>query len=305
MGNDMVSPISAINSRAPAVQALSRVAPVTPQGNATEASAAQTGSTAAAPGPALSPGAREALAAGYRNLALPLGAADGGTELAGMSGSAGESPLAAAYGPSESALAGLPRLIGSRLPTKAVVGEAQAALRARAEAQGQTPAEFLDSAAVVPGAKLPSRNAPDAEATLRASLLARDGERETTTIDIYLTKTGSFSFEAVAYDRDFAAPAGGFPYSAPPLAFDRLVFDPTYEAIVSIASGLASTKTTVEPTERRRMALGRLLVAAVIVAATLLAVAVSLGAERPFAAAAAGGFGLCALAYALRSRLCG
>lgn len=296
MGLDMVSPVSAINSRAPAVQALARVAPIAPQAEAVEASPSAGGS-AAPPSPP--PGARDALPAGYRNLALPFGA-DPSVELAGPTN---ESPLLAAYGPSEASLADLPRLIGNRLPAQAVAREAQAAVRERAEAQGRTPEELLDSAPVVTGSKLPSRNAPDAEATLRASLLARAGEKETVALDIYLTKTGPSSFEAVTYDRDFAAPAGGFPYSAPPLSFDRILFDPAYAAIISIASGQAPMRDAGGAAGDRRLALGALLIATLIAAATLLAVAASLGAEQPLAAAASGALGLSALAFTLRARL--
>lgn len=301
MGLDMVSPISSLTSRSPSVQALSRVAAVTAKTDATEATAAP---TAAGSASLLGPGARDALPPGYRNLALPIGGpSDSGAELAAR-GPTAESALMAAYGPSEAALAGLPRLIGNRLPARTVAREAQAAASARAEARGETPAELLDAAPVVAGAKLPSRNAPDAEATLRASLLARDGERETAALDIYLTKTGPSSFEAVTYDRDFAAPAGGFPYAAPPLSIDRIVFDPAYEAIIAVVAGQPNRISTASA-GARRLSLGALALASAIAAATLVAVALSLGADRPLAAAASAGLGLCGLAYALRARLFG
>lgn len=298
----MVSPISALNSRSPSVQALAKVAAVAPKASAEETST-PSGAAAAAPSPALGPGARDALPAGYRNLALPLGGSDSGAKLAAAQGPTSESPLIAAYGPSEASLAGLPRLVGNRLPVQTVVREAQAALRERDAAQGATPAEFLDSAPIVAGARLPSGNAPDAEATLRASLLARDGEKGAAALDIYLTKTGPSSFEAVAYDRDFAAPAGGFPYAAPPLSFDRILFDPAFQALVAVAAGQTPMKRPIETAGAKRLSLVELAAASAIAAATLLAVAMSLGADRPFAAAASAGVGLGGLAYALRSRL--
>ncbi len=302
MGLDMVSPTSALDSRAPRVQPLARVAAVAAKTDAAEATAAPN-AAATASGAALGAGARDALPPGYRNLALPLGASDPGARLATTGAPTSESPLMAAYGPSEAALAGLPRLAGNRLPVQTVVGEAQAAVRERAEAQGETPAEFLDAAPIVAGAKLPSRNAPDAEATLRTSVLARDGERDAATLDIYLTKTGPSSFEAVAYDRDFAAAAGGFPYAAPPLSFDRILFDPACEAIIAVAAGQSLLRSTSETAGAKRLSLGTLIVAGAIVAATLLAVAISLGAGRPFAAAACAAIGLGGLAFSLRSRL--
>lgn len=258
----MVSPISALTSRSAGVQAPARVAAVAPKTNEVEAASGSSGAAVAAQRPALDAGARDALPAGYRNLALPVEAA--GADLPSEGARAGSSPLMAAYGPGEAALAALPRLVGNRPGVQAVLREAQAALKAQAEARGETPAEFLDAAPIIASAKLPSRNAPDAEATLRASLLARDGERDTAALDIYLAKTGPSSFEAVTYDRDFAAPAGGFPYAAAPLSQDRILFDPAAEAILAAAGWTAA--------ETKRMAFGRAAVAGAIIAAALLVV---------------------------------
>lgn len=294
----MVSPISAFDSRSPRVQASARIAPVAGKAGAEEAATARN-AEAQRPTPVLSPGARDALPAGYRNLALPLGTSGAGAVTTAAQRAASGPPRMAAYGPSEAVLAALPRLVGNRLSIQIVLRETQAAARERAEARGETPAELLEKAPIVAPAKLPSRNAGDAEPTLRASLLAREGERETAALDIYLAKTGPSSFEIVTYDRDFAAPSGGFPYSAPPLSRDRILFDPACQAIIAVAAGQGLS---VRRADARRVGLGRAILAVAIATATLLALAFALAADRPAIAVVAAGAGLCGLASALRSR---
>ena len=290
----MVSPISALTSSSPGVRALSRVSAVTAKATPDE-SPATTAATAAAPPPAaLGPGQREALPAGYRNLNIPVGA-EARVQLA-ASAASGDAVLTAAYGPNAAILAELPRLVGDRLPVRTIARETQAAARARAEALGETLTEFLDAAPTIAQARRPSRNSADAEATLRLSLLARDGAHETATIDVYLTKTGPGVFEAVAFDRDYAALSGGFPYSAAPLSIDRLLLDPANAAIVAAAGGLRPTA-SIGATSR----FGVSLVAA-LAAATLLGVALVLAADHPAAALALGGLGLGAVAFALLRR---
>lgn len=289
----MVSPISALSSSTPGVRALTRVSAVAAKSDAVDTTA-DAAPAATPPPPSPGPGARDAHLAGYRNLALPIGA-----QRLSAQAMATDGRLVSAYGPSETALAGLPRLVGDRLPTQTIVREARAAARAVAGARGETAAEFLDSAPVVAGPKLPSRNPADAEATLRTALLARAGERETATLDIYLAKIGPSSFEAVTFDRDFAAPGGGFPYAAPPLSVDRILLDPTCEAIVSVMAGAPGRRwAETQPTGRMPMAL--LVTASAVAAATLVAAAVLLGMNQPTAAAAIGGGGIGALVYLLR-----
>lgn len=144
------------------------------------------------------------------------------------------------------------------------------------------------------------RNAPGAAPTIRAALLVRDGERDTATIDIYLTKTERGVFEATSYDRDFAAPSAGFPHAAPPLSVDRIVFDPAYQAIVSAAAG--------QPRRRSRPGFGSatpdgsLAAVAAIGAATMFAMTLTLAAGEPALAAITALLGAAAFAYAFRSR---
>ncbi|WP_018267285.1 hypothetical protein [Methylosinus sp. LW4] len=290
----MVSPISAVTSRAPSVRALSRVSQVTARAEPVEETSVETATTAAKPPPPPGPGLRDALPAGYRNFAMPLGA-ESDEPLSGEN-----APLRSAYGPSAAALSGLPRLIGERIPLRIVIREAQTALRAAAEARGETVREFLDAAETVPRARLPSRNPAEAAPTIRAALLVRDGERDTATIDLYVTKTGPGAFEAAAYDRDFASPSGGFPYAAPPLFIDRINFDPAYQAVVAAVAS---------PPRRRSAASGRgaspvgsFVVTSVIGVATFVAVMLTLAAGQPVFAATIALLGAMGFVYALRAR---
>ncbi|TRL33932.1 hypothetical protein FM996_10375 [Methylosinus sporium] len=274
------------------MRALSRVAPVTAKAEPVEDASVAT--TAAVKTPPPGPGLRDALPAGYRNFAMPLGAASG-EEISGE-----DANLTSAYGPSAAALSDLPRLVGERVPLRIIVREAQAAARSAAEARGETTKEFLEEADVVPRSRLPSRNADDAAATIRAALLVRDGERDTATIDIYLAKTGPGAFEATTYDRDFASPSGGFPYSAPPLSIDRIIFDPAYQAIVSAVAGQprrgsATAAGSASP-------LGAFIVTSVIGVATFVAVALTLAAGQPIFAATIALLGAAGFVYVLRSR---
>ncbi|MBY6241077.1 hypothetical protein [Methylosinus sp. Sm6] len=286
----MVSPISALTSSSPGVRALSRVAAVAAKAESVPALDDAPASAPAAPSPG--PGLRDALPAGYRNLNLPVGAADTLAQSAAATTEA-DSPLAAAYGPTAAALAELPRLIGARLPMRTILRETQAAALARAEARGETSNEFFDAAPIVAEARRPSRNAADAETTLRLSLLARDGGHETTTLDVYVAKTGPRAFEAVVYDRDFAAGSGGFPYSAPPLSIDRLLLDPTAAALIAAAAGSPAPAPLTAGGGRASML--ALAAALALACATLFGVAVALAAERPVAALASAGVGAAAL----------
>jgi hypothetical protein len=293
----MVSPISAISSSTPGVRALSRVSAVTSRPEPVEATAAP----AAAPAegsPSPGPGLRDALPAGYRNLNLPVAAAEARAQ---MAASRSDAMLTAAYGPNAATLATLPRLVGDRLPARAIAREAQAAALARAEAHGESLSAFLDAAPIVASTRRPSRNGADAEATLRLSLLARDGAHDTATLDVYLAKTGPGAFEAVTYDRDFAAPSGGFPYGAPPLSIDRLLFDPVAQAIVAAAAG-ASTAPPRAVDSARRPALGILILISGLATATLLISAIALAVERPIAALAAACLGTASVSLMLRWR---
>ncbi|WP_159731740.1 hypothetical protein [Methylosinus sp. Ce-a6] len=289
----MVSPISAVTSRAPGVRALSRVAPVAARAEPVEEIA---GATTVVKTPPPGAGLRDPLPAGYRNFAVPLGAASSESH-------SEEGSLMAAYGPSAAILSGLPRLVGERAPLRIVIREAQAAIRSAAEAHGQSPEEFLDEAEIVPRSRLPSRNAADAAPTIRAALLVRDGERDTATLDIYLTKTGQGAFEATSYDRDFAAPSGGFPYSAPPLSVDRIVFDSAYQAIISAVAGQPRRRNG--PAAGSASPLGSLAIAAAIGVATFLAVMLTLAAGQPAFAAITALLGATGVVYAVRSRPAG
>lgn len=274
------------------MRALSRVSQVATRAEPVEETA---GATPRVETPRPGPGLRDALPAGYRNFAAPLGA------LPDEQLSREEATVLSAYGPSAAALSGLPRLVGERIPLRIVIREAQAAARSAAEARGESTEEFLDEAAIVPRSRLPSRNAEDATATIRAALLVRDGERDTATIDIYLSKTGPGVFEATTYDRDFAASSGGFPYSAPPLSVDRIIFDPAYQAVVSAVAGQPRPRAATTAT-RSASPLGSLAISTVIGVATFVAVMLTLASGQPVFAAMIALLGAIGFVSAMRSR---
>ncbi len=83
-----------------------------------------------------------------------------------------------------------------------------------------------DADIVAPG-DLPSTNAATASFTAKSSLITFDNLGREVKLDLYYTKTADEEWELAVYDSSLAAPDGGFPYSAGPLATQTLNFEPT------------------------------------------------------------------------------
>jgi hypothetical protein len=173
----------------------------------------------------------------YDGLSLPLPAA----ALLGGAASRGSAldlrpSILAAYGLREGAEMPLIRLVGQRLPPQAVIREAVAALREGAAEKGASLTRYLQSIERVATDDLPSRNGEDATYALRGSLAAEAENGEPRVYDLYLTRVDARHWEAAVFNRQDAAPPGGFPYAAPPISVDRLTIDPTSgQVLASVA----------------------------------------------------------------------
>ncbi|CFX54778.1 Flagellar hook protein FlgE [Candidatus Filomicrobium marinum] len=84
---------------------------------------------------------------------------------------------------------------------------------------------------IVAAGSLPSDNVAGSTFTHTSSLKAYDSVGREVILDVYYTKTAANQWEVAVFDRDDAAPGGGFPYAAGPLSTQTLTFDPTTGAL--------------------------------------------------------------------------
>lgn len=94
-------------------------------------------------------------------------------------------------------------------------------------------ANVNSDAAIVPAANLPSANAATSVSTSKTSLVVYDNLGHAVTLDVHLTKTATGTWEAAVFDQANAAPGGGFPYSAGPLATQTITFDMTNGSLLT------------------------------------------------------------------------
>lgn len=99
-------------------------------------------------------------------------------------------------------------------------------LQAKASTEGVFTANLPSTADVVAG-PLPSSNDPNAEYSVKSSMIAYDKLGNTVTLDIYMTKVSDSptSWEMAVYDQAGAAAGGGFPYADPSIGTQTLEFD--------------------------------------------------------------------------------
>jgi hypothetical protein len=191
------------------------------------------------------PGAAQAAlnAISFDNLSLPLPAsATLDNDVARATKSAADA-VSTTYARESAQNAAIARLVGGRLPADTIMREVAAALRENAAERGEPPRRFVEDAAVVEDARLPSRNSDDARFTMLTSLRALDEQGEAKTFDLYVTRTGARQWEAVVYQRDEAPP--GFPYAAAPISVDRVVIDPaTAQILACVASQILPREPT-------------------------------------------------------------
>jgi flagellar hook protein FlgE len=108
-----------------------------------------------------------------------------------------------------------------------IVNVDQAGEVATPSTTGTFTANLPATASAVAAANLPSANTATSQYTEKTSLVAYNNLGGSQTIDLYMSNTGPNTWEVDAFDASTAAPGGGFPYSAGPLATQTLTFDPT------------------------------------------------------------------------------
>jgi flagellar hook protein FlgE len=104
---------------------------------------------------------------------------------------------------------------------------------ATATTSGVLSANLPSTASPVAPANLPSTNSASSTYTDATSLVVYDNLGGSHTINVYLTNTGSNTWEVDAYDAAGASAGAGFPYSSGPLATQTLTFNPTTGALSS------------------------------------------------------------------------
>ena len=92
--------------------------------------------------------------------------------------------------------------------------------------RGSFAANLPSSDAIVPSSDLPSTNAATALTTQKSSMVVFGDLGDKVTLDVYFSKTAANRWEVAVFDQSRAAPGGGFPYQAGPLAVQTLQFDP-------------------------------------------------------------------------------
>ena len=109
--------------------------------------------------------------------------------------------------------------------TLSAVNVTPAGLSAEASTQGTLGVNVPSTATAVTG-DLPSSNQPDSTYTKKTSLTLYDAQGAANVLDVYLTKTGTNTWEAAAYKQsDASASTGGFPYTSPAVGVSDLTFD--------------------------------------------------------------------------------
>ena len=107
---------------------------------------------------------------------------------------------------------------------------------------GTLTANLPSQATAVANANLPSQlNDPTTQYTDKTSITLYDSLGTPDTVDIYLTKTGTNSWEATAYQKADASSNGSFPYSSAAVGTMNMTFDPTTGALTSTPTQLAVT----------------------------------------------------------------
>ena len=108
--------------------------------------------------------------------------------------------------------------------TLSAVNVASNFLPAAASTQGTLGVNLPSTSTAVTG-DLPSSNQPDAAYSQKTSLTVYDSLGTATVLDVYLTKTGTNTWEAAAYKQSDASSNGGFPYASSAVGVSDLTFN--------------------------------------------------------------------------------
>ena len=125
------------------------------------------------------------------------------------------------------------------------VNVTQTGLKATASSSGTLAVNLPSSDSIVAAGNLPSTNSPTAAYSEKSSLVAYDDLGTPVTLDVYMTKTGTNTWEAAVYNQADAAAGGGFPYSSAALGTQTLTFDPTSGDLLTTGATPSATSVSV------------------------------------------------------------
>ncbi len=120
---------------------------------------------------------------------------------------------------------GAPTMASNSLSGMQVVNVNSSALQATPSTTGTLTANLPSTDSTVAPANLPSANASTATYSEKTSMVVYDNLGASHTIDLYLSKTATNTWEATAFDHAAASSAGGFPYTSGPLSTTSLSFN--------------------------------------------------------------------------------
>jgi flagellar hook protein FlgE len=128
---------------------------------------------------------------------------------------------------------GPPTIVSNSLTGMQVVNVNGTGLSATPTTSGTLTANLPSTTAAVAPANLPSANTASSTYSEKTSMIMYDNLGASHTIDLYMTNTGTNTWEVSAFDHAAAASSGGFPYTSSPLVTQTLNFSPTNGKLTS------------------------------------------------------------------------
>jgi flagellar hook protein FlgE len=119
---------------------------------------------------------------------------------------------------------GAPTMASNSLTGMSVVNVSSSSLSASPTTTGTLTANLPATDTTVAAANLPSANVASSTYDEKTSMVMYDNLGGSKTIDIYMSKTSSNTWEVSAFDHSTASASGGFPYSSGPLTAQTLNF---------------------------------------------------------------------------------
>lgn len=113
------------------------------------------------------------------------------------------------------------------------VNMGQLNLTAAASTRASFTANLPSSAAITPGANLPSANSANTQITAKSSIVAYDNLGTKVALDLYFNKKAADSWEVVVFNKADAGTPASFPYANAPLATGTIGFDPQNGRVLS------------------------------------------------------------------------
>ncbi len=137
---------------------------------------------------------------------------------------------------------GTPTMASNSLSGMQVVNVNSSALSATPTTTGTLTANLPSTDSIVAAANLPSTNSSTSTYDEKTSMVMYDSLGGSETIDLYMTKTASDTWEVAAYNHADASASGGFPYSSAALGTTTLDFNPSNgDLTASSANSLSFT----------------------------------------------------------------